>query len=223
MRVITVGQDQLDYVGLLKAPAFGLLSQPDKVTSGLYYAFVGLHTGLSDFEVDNESSAQLNETLIVNLGQRGTYRFDYERIEWTLPNAGALELDASVLDRGDAWLRSTLPETKFQHHYYTYFAHCWIDEGTATDFLLGLSSPQLVGFGENHGTGLIFHVSFPTHKWSLQITVDHSNVIVGGLFVQLVSAIAVDQVPHQQTVRHIDDIFRKALAQLGLELVRHVG
>lgn len=223
MRTITVHQDQLEYVGLLATPALGLLSLPDKGVSGLYYAFLGMHSGLADLVVEKEGSAAVADPIVVNLGTRGSYRFDYERIDWTSPGAGAMELDVSAVARGDSWLRSALPGLKFEHHYYTYFAHCWIDEGSARDYLLSLQSPSLAGFGENQGTGLIFHANFPDHHWAFQLTVDHSNVVPTGLYVQCVSSIAADQVPHQDTVRHIDARFRQALGQLGLELVRFVG
>lgn len=222
MRSITVHQDQLEYVGLFAVPAFGLLTQPDRVVSGLYYAFTGLHAGLSNFQIDDDGTG-LSQDITVNLIDRGTYRFNPERVEWTYPGAGNSELDAGVIARGDSWLRSALPELKFQHHYYTYFAHCWLSEGSARDFLLSLSSPQLSGFGENQGTGLIFHANFPDHNWSMQITIDHSNVVPLGLFVHCVTAISGDYVPHSDTVRHIDGLFRQALTQLGLHLVRFVG
>lgn len=222
MRSITVHQDQLEYVGLFATPAFGLLGQPDKVVSGLYYAFLGLHSGLPEFQVENAGTT-LTHDVSVNLIGRGTYRFTPERIEWTYPGAGSSELDATVLARGEAWARSALPELKFQHHYYTYFAHCSFDEGSARDFLLSLSSPQLPGFGENQGTGLIFHAYFPDHNWSLQITIDHSNVVPTGLFVQCVTVIAANEVQHPHNVRYIDQLFRQALAGFGLNLVRLVG
>lgn len=223
MRSITVHQDQLEYVGLFATPAFGLLAQPDKVASGLYYAFVGLHSGLTNFQIEDDTGTALARPVAVNLGARGTYRFTYERIEWTYPGAGQTELDVAVLARGDAWVRSALPELKFQHHYYTYFAHCSIDQGSARDFLLSLSSPQLAGFGENQGTGLIFHANFPPHDWAIHITIDHSNVVPNGLYVQCVTAINGDAVSHQENVRYIDGLFRQALAQFGLILVRLVG
>jgi hypothetical protein len=223
MRSITVHQDQLEYVGLLTTPALDLLSHPEKVVSGLYHAFLGMHSGLVDFQVENESGTAVADTVVVNLGMHGSYRFDYERVEWTNPNAGTWELDVSALARGDSWLRSVIPGLKFQHHYFTYFAHCRIDEGSARDYLLSLQSPHLAGFGENQGTGLIFRASFPDQNWAIQLTVDHSNVVPTGLYVQCVSSIAVDQIPHQESVRHIDILFRKALSQLGLQLVRYVG
>jgi hypothetical protein len=223
MRSITVHQDQLEYVGLLAAPALDLVSQPDKVVSGLYHAFLGMHSGLADFQVENERGTAVADTVVVNLGRHGSYRFDYERIEWTNPGAGSWELDVSALARGESWLRSVIPSLKFQHHYFTYFAHCWIDGGPARDYLLSLQSPQLAGVGENQGTGLIFRANFPDHNWAIQMTVDHSNVVSTGLYVQFVTSIAADQIPHQETVRHIDTLFRQALSHLGLQLVRFVG
>lgn len=223
MLAIQVSEDQLEYVGLFATPAFGLLSQPEQVVSGLYNAFLGMHSGLSDFEIESESQVPLSDTIVVNLASRGTYRFSSERIDWTFPNAGSTELDASVLDRADGWLRSAFPAANFQAHYYTYHAHTWVSDGSAREFLLGLGSPQLPGFGENQGTGLIFHANFPTRDWAIQLTVDHSNVVAEGLYLQIVATVGADQVNHQKTVRYIDKMFRESLTRLGLQLVRFVG
>lgn len=223
MRTIQVVQDQLEYVGLFATPVFGLRSLREKVVSGLYNAFLGMHAGLSDFHVESDPALALPDTIAVNLTTRGTYRFHRERIEWTFPSAGGAEMDASVLERGDTWLRSALPALHFQTHYYTYLAHTWVLEGSAKEFLLSLDSPQLAGFGENLGTGLIFHAHFPDHAWSMQLTVDHSNVVSEGLFVQIVAAITADRVNHQETVRYIDKLFREGLERLGLRLDRFVG
>jgi hypothetical protein len=223
MLSIQVYQDQLEYVGLFATPAFGLRSGSSTVVSGLYHAFLGMHSGLAAFQTESNPGIPLVETIVVNLTDRGTYRLNSERIEWTFPAAGALELDASVLARGDAWLRSTLPTLTFQHHYYTYFAHTWVVGGSAKEFLISLGSPQLEGVGENQGTGLIFHVNFPDYGWSLQITVDHSHVLAEGLFVQAVATVVADRVNHQQTVSGVDRLLRESLARLGLQLERSVG
>jgi hypothetical protein len=222
MRSITVHQDQLEYVGLFATPAFGLLAQPDTVVSGLYHAFLGLHSGLSEFQIESSGTA-LARDISVSLTDRGTYRFTPERVDWTYPSAGSSELDAAVLARGEAWLRAAQPELKFQDHYYTYFAHCSIDQGSASEFLLSLASPHLPGLGENQGTGLIFHATFPEHGWAMQITIDHSNVVPAGLYVRCVTAITADHVQHPFIVRHIDELFRRALTSVGLTLVRFVG
>lgn len=224
MLSLQVYQDQLEYVGLFAAPVFGLLSQREKVVSGLYHAFLGLHSGLGDFQVESEGTGTLSETIVVNLTNRGTYRFSSERIEWTFPGPGGRsEIDGSVLERGNAWLRSVSPGVTFQQHFYTYFAHAWVIGGSAAEFLIGLGSPYLPGFGENQGTGLIFHANFPDHDWSIQITIDHSNVAQDGLFVQILAVVTADQVNHQQTVERVDKLLRQSLDRLGLPLETAVG
>jgi hypothetical protein len=224
MLSLEVYQDQLEYVGLFAAPVFGLLSQREKVVSGLYYAFLGLHSGLADFQVEGEGAGGLAETIAVNLTDRGTYRFSSERVEWTFSGPGGRsELDGSVLDRGNAWLRSTVPSVAFKEHFYTYFAHAWVIGGSAREFLIGLNSPHLHGFGENQGTGLIFHADFPDHGWSVQITIDHSNVAADGLFVQILAVVSADQVDHQQTAKGVDRLLRDSLERLGLMFTPGVG
>ena len=224
MLSLQVYQDQLEYVGLFAAPVFGLLSQREKVVSGLYHAFLGLHSGLTDFQVQGEEAGGLSETIVVNLTDKGTYRFGSERIEWAFPGPGGRsEMDGSVLDRGNAWLRSAVPSVTFKQHFYTYFAHAWVIGGSAREFLTGLNSPHLPGFGENQGTGLIFHANFPDHGWSIQITIDHSNVAADGLFVQILAVVNADNVNHQQTVRDVDRLLRESLERLGLPFAPGVG
>jgi hypothetical protein len=217
---IEVSQDQLEYVGLLATPAFTLLSDPEKIVGGLYYAFLGLHTGLGDFQT--EGTGVLQQT-VINLHTRGTYRFSVERVEWQFLGAGLWELDPSPLVRGDSWLRSAVSGLKFKNHYITYAAHTWMREGTARDFLLSHPRPHLVGFGEDHGTGLIFHGYHPDRNWSVHLTIDHSNLVQNGLFLQMVVVIAAESIDYVQTIRVMDELFRRAIAQLGLDLVRSVG
>lgn len=224
MLSLQVYQDQLEYVGLFAAPVFGLLSQREKVVSGLYHAFLGLHSGLADFQIEGEAAGSLSEAIVVNLTDKGTYRFNSERVEWTFPGTiGRSEMEASVLDRGNAWLRSAVPSVTFKQHFYTYFAHAWVIGGSARDFLVGLNSPHLPGFGENQGTGLIFHANFPESGWSIQITIDHSNVAADGLFVQILAVVTGDNVNHQQTVGGVDRLLHQSLEHLGLPFTPGLG
>jgi hypothetical protein len=223
MLTVQVHQDQLEYVGIFATPAFPLLSRPERVVSGLYSAFLGMHSGLADFTIESESQVPLSNTIVVNLTNRGTYRFHSERIEWTFPDAGSWELDASILDQASGWLRSALPTARFASHYYTYYAHTWVEGSSAREFLLGFPTPQIHGLGENLGTGLIFHTNFPDHNWSIQLTIDHSNVVLDGLYLQVVATVGAEELNHQQTVRYIDGIFRESLKRLGLQFERAIG
>lgn len=58
MHEIDIAQDQLDYVGLLAAPAFRLFTSPAALASGLYHAFQGFHSGTDAITFEGTSRSR---------------------------------------------------------------------------------------------------------------------------------------------------------------------
>lgn len=219
-----IGENQLEYEGVLETPLFALLSNRLRVVADLHQRLAGLHRGISSFSFESPADGSVDTTLTVDLQSHGTYHLGYEQIRWILPAAWSWEWNPDVLVRTGEWLRSAMPRVSFQSHVFTYEAHGWIlGAGSAREFLLGLGSPALDRLGENDGTGLIFHFSYPSHNWYVHLMIDHSHINPGGLFVQMVTTIEGDLASYQETVDWMRGLFREALAKLGLQIVTGVG
>jgi hypothetical protein len=223
MRQLDIVNDQLEYVGLLAAPAFQLFANPATLASGLYHAFSGYHSGTDDITFEGEPTDPLRGSCEVDLGTNGTYKLSLERVEWVRPGAWAGELDSTVLARGDTWLRSLRMGGPVMHsHYFTYTAHTLPQSVTARELLLGMGGPSLPELGENEGTGLIFH-SRISPDTSIQFTINQSHEVENGLFVELVAILGTDQIDYLQIGPWLRDILHRAAGGVGLEIVNGVG
>jgi hypothetical protein len=224
MRQLDIVHDQLEYVGLLSAPAFRLFSNPGALASGMYYAFQGYHSGTDDITFEGEPAQPLRQSCAVDLGSHGTYTVSLERVEWTRPDSWAWELDSSVLAQGDRWLRSLRADGGLMHsHYFTYTAHASSPSGTARDLLLAMGGPSLPGFGESDGTGLIFHSRTAPGDYPVQFTINHSHEVEDGLFIELVAILETDTIDYLKIGPWLLGLLRRAVGGVGLEIVTGVG
>jgi hypothetical protein len=223
MRRMHIYQDQLDYVGLLTVPMYHLFTSTPAVASGLYYAFLGLHSGTESITVDADPAQLPQMTCAVTLGQWGTWRLSLERVDWTLPHASSWKLDSAVLARGDTWLRTAVRGPLLRNHYFTYTAHLFAAEGTAHDVLASLGTPALENLGESYGTGAIYHVFLASHRWTVQITVDHSQQFTGGIFFQVIAAMEQDAVDYTQVGVDLYALVRQVLITTGMDVEMSVG
>lgn len=232
MRQLDIVQDQLEYVGLLAAPAFWFFENPPALASGLYHAFQGYHSGSTrvlrplgtdDITFERDATHPLRQAYTVDLGTYGSYKVGLERVEWVRPGSWAYELNSSVLALGDTFLRPGRADSVLMHsHYFTYTAHAFSVSETARDLLRGLGGPSLSGFGENDGTGLIFHSQLAPGS-SFQFTIDHSHEVQNGVFLELVVIVEKDQIDYLQIGHWLLDILRRAVGGIGLEIVTGVG
>lgn len=223
MRQLDIVDDQLEYVGLLAAPAFRLFTSPTALASGLYHAFYGYHSGVDDITFEGEPADPLRGSCTVDLGPQGTYKLSLERVEWERSDPWTWELDSAVLAQGDAWLRSLRTGAPLMHsHYFTYTAHASSLSGTAREVLLELGGPSLPGLGENDGTGLIFH-SRMSPDTSIQFTIDHSHEVENGLFIELVAILETDQIDYLHIGPWLLDTVHRAVRGLELEIATGVG
>lgn len=223
MQPMVIGQEQLDYVGLLTAPMFYVFRDSASAASGLYYAFLGLHAGLDSITVEQDPAQLSQVAAAVSLGGRGTWRLGLERIDWTFPHASRWELNSEILGRGDAWLRTIVRGPLLRNHYFTYTAHLFPQGGTAQDVLAALGTPTLPNFGESFGTGAVFHTFLSPRQWTVQITVDLSQQVVGGVFFQMIVAITQDTLDYNEIGLELYGVLRQALAATGLNVDMPVG
>ncbi|CAA9349456.1 MAG: hypothetical protein AVDCRST_MAG68-3495 [uncultured Gemmatimonadetes bacterium] len=219
MNILDVQQAQLEYLAVLDRPAFPLWANVPGMMGGLYQAFEGLHSGLADLTLEGDGRDPLGRTIVVSLGEQGFFRVGYERVEAELPDYTEDELAAfpATLARGDRWLRTHWSAAVVQAHYLTLSIHGTLSEGSSADYLRSLSAIEL-GIGKSLGTGLIFHASLPTTGWDVHLTLDHSTVIEGGLFVQYVVTIGDDRIDHARTLDASFSFLNQGAESLGLEI-----
>lgn len=217
MTTLHVQQAQLDYVAAFAVPAFPLWENVPAMLGGLYGAFDGLHSGLADLIVEGSEADPLGRKVLVSLGAHGSLRVGYDRLEASIPLVGKPPSRfRDVLVRGDAWLRASWPAAAVHTHYLTIGIHAVLAPGTSVDYLRSLGGPVLSGIGDDLGTGFIFHVAPPMSQWQVHLTLDHSPLVEGGLFVKYVVTIPVDQIDYPAAVEQSDALLVNALASLGL-------
>ena len=218
MRTLAVQHNQLEYVGVFAQPALSLWGDGKAILDGLFRTFEGYHSGLNALRTIGEADAPATQGVAVSLGERGNYRFKFERIEASLFNFSdeQIAVFAQVLERGDKWVRRSVPGLVYKSHLFTYASHSALSEGTSKDYLRSLSTLQLKGIGQNLGSGVIFHADVPDRQWTVQLAIDHSLSITDGLYVQMYVFVAGDVVNYAETLSKGRNILDSSLEQLGL-------
>jgi hypothetical protein len=224
MRQLEIVQDQLDYVGLLAAPAFRLFSDRMALASGLYHAFQGYHSGVDSVTFESDPTQPLREVCEIDLDDYGAYKVTVERIEWTRLDAWTWALDCALLARGDAWLRSLRAGHAVMHsHYFTYTAHATTLLGVGRDLLLELGAPALRSLGESDGTGLIYHARLSPGNHPVQLTIDHSHEAPNGVYLELIVSLETDLLDYEKIGSWLLDILNRSIGELGLQVITGRG
>lgn len=212
-------QNELDYAGFFTSPAFALWKGGIDVIEGVYKTFTSYNVSLADISLDNLSSDSASQGLKVDLNELGDYRFGFEQVEWT-----ASDIDDSnliripeVLKGGEDWLRTIVPDLSFNLHVLSRYSHNTLSEGTSREFLRKFSYLDIPGVGSNLGSGVIFHWELPEPGWRMNITLDHSNLVTDGLFIEQEITAAVDDIDYTKVLITSQKILTSALAKIDLE------
>lgn len=220
MMAIEIEQNQIDYIGAFAAPAFPLWGEGRSLLEGLYEAFSAFNLSLADFRIEGSSDDPSSQSVRVSLAGTATFRFRFDRIEFALTNFDPSELDRffGALTRTAEWLKSTLPGFRFRSHLIGYAAHATTPGQSSSEFLQTLRVPELRALGDGRGSGIIFHGEYPNADRREQFTLDHSLVVNGGLFLNLVSVSESDQMDYAVEAKRLTAVFGEALNELGLFL-----
>ncbi len=219
MITLTVNQNQIDYIGLFEKPAFNLIGEGRRMIEGLYSAFSAYQVALTDFRLEevvtNPSSFGVN----VYLKSLGSYKFRFDRVEWTAINLVDEDLSKfpEMLKRSEDWLRSAVPGISFKSHSFFYAGHCRLSEGTSQNFLLGLSGRDIIDMGQNLGSGIIHNWHDPGIEGRFQLLIDHSLSIKDGIFIQLMALIEGDRVDYSTITSAGQASLKEALKKIGLQ------
>lgn len=216
---LLVEQNQLDYFGAFERPAFTLWGEGRALLEGMYDAFSGPGTTFSDFRVEGLPDDPSTQTVKVHLGLKGTYRFKFDRVEATMTNLSEQGLVEafSLLQKGEVWLRATVPQFRFTQHLFGYTAHCEIQDGTSESALADLGLVKCEGIGQSRSSGIIFHSEIPEENLTLHLTVDHSLAVHEGLFLSLSIVLNQNEIDYVAFGVRADTYLRRMLDAVGLK------
>jgi hypothetical protein len=218
MRRLITQEDTNSYDGFFLRPAFALWTEGVKIIEGLYRTFNDYEVGLTDIKADafpDSSSPGIN----VDLHGLGDYKLGFEQVEWTMSNISDEDFARvpKVLSRGEEWIRSVVPDFAFKLHEFNYYSHSLLSEGTSQDFFREFSKVDIPDVGVSLGSGLIFHWELPEEGWRMNLTIDHSNIYVGGLFLEQEVFVSSDKVEYTKLITSSQRLLEDALAKIGLK------
>jgi hypothetical protein len=218
MQELHIKRNQLDYIGAFAKPAFVLWGESKSLFEGLYHAFAPFNVTLSDFRIEGNVEDPSSQSVKVLVGSNATFRFRFDRFEVTIQDFSDAELSVltNILASVGQWIRSVVPEFKFQSHITGYVAHCDVAGSSSRDFLHSLRAPELSALGKSSSSGLIFHGEFADHQRTVQLTLDHSLAVKDGLFVNFASLVTNSDIDYASEQAQLLKVFDRALNELGL-------
>jgi hypothetical protein len=219
MRKLIIQQEEITYTGFFSSPAFALWGGGVRLIEGLYKAFNDYGVSLGDISIDPSVSDASSQSIKVDLGRLGDYRFGFEQVEWIANDIGNADLSRipEVLHHGEEWLRSAVPDFTFKLHGINRNNHNLLSEGTSQDFLSKFSTVDIPGVGISIGTGLIFHWELPEQGWRMNLTIDHSNLFTDGLFIEQDVLVLSDKIDYTKIIVSSQDLLRDTITKLGFE------
>ena len=218
---ISIQQNQLAYMGTFMVPVLELWGQGGILLKDIYDALSPFGISLSDMRSEAVTSDVSGQAIRVSLTNIGTYQFRFDRIESTFVNFSdqVLAEIPKYLAAGTSWLRKRSPQFKFGVHRFVYSGHGMLKEGGAAG-RLELAARPIVGSGENLGTGAIYHWRVADKAWTLQLIVDRSTLIPGGVYLMFVLEVARDHVDFWELLGQGRKLFEDATASLDMIVLR---
>jgi hypothetical protein len=220
MSKLIVKQNQLDYVGVFSHPAFSLYGNSSKLLEGVYTTFAPYQVALTDIREDSPYGRPSELALTVSFGRSSFFRLRLDRIEFTVYNFTSEDLQVfpQILRSSDDWLRSMISSFSWDSHFFGSTSHNGLSEGTSREYLRGLSSLDIPGIGISEGSGVIYHWEVPSEDWRVQLLIDHSTSVPSGLFINFILRPTPDKIDYEQVTLKGFDLFKRALASIGLEV-----
>lgn len=219
METLHVGEAQFDYVATFAEPAFPLWANVGGLLASLYHGFAGLHAGLESIVSEGESRDPLARSAAVTLRDGAVFRIGYAASEAILPDYSSDELARfpEVLAKADGWLRAIWPRAVVASHLYTFTLDGTVSGGPDA-FLDSLNGRRFPGVPASLATGTVFHGRLPDRDWTVQLAVDHSTRVPGGLHVQFALVAGDDQIDPAATLTDAAGFLRDTLAALSLRV-----
>ena len=221
MPKLLVQQVSLDYHGFFRSPAYALMGEGAKIMEGLAAAFSSHNVGLGNFRMEVDVTDPAANSIIVTLGTFGIYRFKFDQVQANLRNFRSdddiLGL-VTTIEKGDAWLRSTIEDFAFRSHAFIYSSHSTLSEGTSQSFLLSIprrEKPAVIG--KDLGSGILetWDISDPAAR--VHLTLGHSLVQPDGIYINYMVVFETERIDYTDVASKGRAVLDEALQSLGLE------
>lgn len=218
---LLIQQNYLSYRGVFSSPALSLWGNGARIMGGLLGAFEPFGATLGGVSVDEVTSRPADQRIGLILPGGVGYTFRLEGVEAEIRDFEAQVLPdfAEFLSKGDGWLRDEVSDLGYSSHLFSYASHSALDgDEDSSSFLASITDVSLPRLGRNRGTGLILHADSDDGKTRYQLTLDHSLMVEGGLFLQFVVIKTQDQIDFNGVLEHVTQELGVALEQFGLRM-----
>lgn len=218
---LTPLQNQLAYAGAFDSPVMELWGAPKPMLEGLLGTLAEFGAQLSGMEAITSPAMPLDYSVTFDLRGRARVEFKLGGISAEIANFVDDEVSdfAAVLAAADGWLKSGVLSRPPQitSHVVTVSGHYEMEGTTAPEFLAAGSDLALECFGKNRGSGTIYHGDLVEGKRRIQLSVDHSVIHDGALFLSFVMVVAEDAVAYEELFADGEALVMASVKELGLE------
>jgi hypothetical protein len=141
--------------------------------AGLSKTFEAHNIGLRDFRLEGEVQEPASVGVMVNLGRYGVYRVKFDQIQAHLKqfSDGDLEGFISVIENGNSWVRTAVPDFAFKNHVLVYSSHGILSDTNSSGFLLELPRRATPMYGIDLGSGILETWLDPDMNAKIRLTV----------------------------------------------------
>lgn len=219
MLKLFVKQATVDYHGFFSAPVFELMGDAGKVMSGLSKTFSSHSVGLGNFRTEVDTTDPSANAVVVLLGRFGIYRFKFDQVQASLRGFDDDDLEGmiSVVQKGDAWLRSSIDGFAFRNHAFVYSSHSALSEGTSQSFLLSLPRRPTPVLGKDLGSGIVETWHEEDMDARVQLTLTHSLVETDGIYIHYMVVFEREHIDYVETASKARRLLDDILHGIGLQ------
>lgn len=217
--------ETLNYVGHYARPALELWGAGGLMIKGLLDS-LGQHGVTLQQIVVSGSMSNASETVVTaHVPGVGAVKFGLDKLEFNFANFSAPFFEAlpQTMVGLVSWIAKAVPNFKFASHRFSYFSHSFVEDSTPQEALKALNVRELKSAGISVGNGAIFNYTVPRKNWEIQLFIDKSQGLVGGLFVSLNLQINTGEIDYFATMMDARSYLADVLGELDLVMPETVG
>ena len=216
---LTPKQNHLAYAGAFASPAMALWGAPPATLEGMLGAFAEFGAQIDGMEAITSPPKPSDYSVTLGIGDRARVEFQLGGLSADISNFVDDEVPvfAEVLAAAYGWLKSGVLTSgpQFASHVVTASGHYEMEGTTASEFLMERSDLALESFGTNRGSGIVYHGDL--EKKRMELSLDHSVIHGGALFLRFVMLSLEDAVEHDVLFAEGEALVMASLKELELE------